>query len=314
MKTSGSSAAVLCYFTAPPYGGLRTKISKLFLKWISWIAFGPWVGIQIIFKTSLIPFSFNHFGSESAHELPSVWPHPLLRLCNYSTEATANFQGRTRSRAVPWASILPPQQGLTCALLQDSHSSALVWKKSTNWGSLPSTQRVSAMIQVLRAGTQLDVSTNPMRCLLGKKIGVKSTFCYSFKAFSLFSTKLAVLTFIFPDGGNALSSSCAVWVPPLPLHPPGSPHCPSASPELNNQKLIWTVCTNSASFVAKDRKQTEMSSINEAVATVKSNDRWEKGDTEHRDNTSRITARNPHSDIGKATDKDGQDPVLNCII
>lgn len=57
-----------------------------------------------------------------------------------------------------------------------------------------------------------------------------------------------------------------------------------------------------------------MSSINEAVATVKSNDRWEKGDTEHRDNTSRITARNPHSDIGKAMDKDGQDPVLNCII
>lgn len=46
---------------------------------------------------------------------------------------------------------------------------------------------------------------NPIQRSLRRQIGVKSTFSYSFKKFSLFSTSLAVLKFIYPDGEHALS-------------------------------------------------------------------------------------------------------------
>lgn len=55
---------------------------------------------------------------------------------------------------------------------------------------------------------------NPIQRSLRRQIGVKSTFSYSFKNFSLFSTSLAVQKFIYPDGENALSRHRTSMSPP----------------------------------------------------------------------------------------------------
>lgn len=92
---------------------------------------------------------------------------------------------------------------------------------------------------------------------------------------------------------------------------------PSSKANLNSALFLKK---NLKYAVSKDRKSKliNLSSINGATATVKLNDRLEKGENKQFHNLCTVAmhtqqSQKPHPGLAQGMVKEGQEPVFNCI-